>query len=75
MTITMTTLAAAFVAALASAASAAEGEYYEGAGSAASRILTDSLMTGSIGLPAPRHVPVAPTVDSGDFYPGVERNR
>ncbi len=75
MTITMTTLAAAFVAALGSAAVAAEGEYYEGAGSATTRILTDSLMTGSIGLPTARHMWVTPTIDRGDFYQGANRNR
>lgn len=77
MTITMNTLAAALVAAMSigTAASAAEGEYYEGAGSATTRFHADPLMTGSIGSPTPRHMPTHSTVDRGDYYPGASRDQ
>ena len=80
MRTTKTIFAAAFIAAaaLGTAASAAEGEYYPGAGGStgAAHILgVDLLTTQGITKVLPRPMTDNHTIDSGDYYRDVHRNR
>lgn len=75
-TITMTTLAAAVVALMAfgTAASASEGEFYEGLeGSYVERGTTDAMTTGSIVLADASGMSTRWPVDRGDYYQGASR--
>nr|CAD6606320.1 hypothetical protein RTCK_01829 [Rhizobium sp. TCK] len=80
MKTTNTTLAVAFIAtaAIGTAASAAEGEYYPGAGGstgAAHMPGVDLFTTQGINPVLPRPMTDRRTIDSGDYYEGVDRNR
>ncbi|CAD7052189.1 hypothetical protein RHAB21_04411 [Pseudorhizobium halotolerans] len=80
MKIKNTIFAVAFIAAaaLGTAASAAEGEYYPGAGGSTGAAHTpgvDFFRTQGINPVLPRPMTDSRTIDSGDYYEGVVRNR
>ncbi|MCJ8519985.1 vancomycin resistance protein YoaR [Pseudorhizobium tarimense] len=60
---------------LATATSAAEGEYYRGAGATARTPGVDFLRNRSINPILPRLMTDTKTIDSGDYSDGVDRNR
>ncbi|CAD7054222.1 hypothetical protein REJC140_02117 [Pseudorhizobium endolithicum] len=73
-------IAAAFIAAaaLGTVASAAEGNYYPGAGGSTGAIHgpgIDRFTTQGINPVSPRPMRDNHTIDSGDYYQGVDRNR
>lgn len=75
---TIFTVAFIAAAALGTAASAAEGEYYPGAGGstgAAHMPGVDLFTTQGINPVLPRPMTDSRTIDSGDYYEGVARNR
>ncbi|MDY6962948.1 MAG: hypothetical protein SV862_13725 [Pseudomonadota bacterium] len=77
MKTTYTILAAALMAsaAFATAASAAEGEYYSGAGAAAHAPGVDLVTTHSTNAFLPRAMTGSETIDSGDYFAGSDRHR
>ena len=75
---TIFTVAFIAAAALGTAASAAEGEYYPGAGGATGAAHmpgVDLFTTQGINPVLPRPMTDSRTIDSGDYYEGVSRNR
>jgi hypothetical protein len=80
MKTTNTILAAAFIAAaaLGTAASAAEGDYYFGAGGSSRAIQApgiDLFTTQGVNAALPRVMTDSRSIDSGDYYEFVSRNR